>query len=49
MILDTNALSALADKDASLIERLKEARRLAITSVSLGEYKYGMARSRDFN
>ena len=46
MILDTNALSALAEKDTSLLNRLQEARRLAVTVVSLGEYKYGIARSR---
>lgn len=45
MILDTNALSALAQKDRDLLARLGDARRLAVTLISLGEYKYGIAHS----
>lgn len=46
MILDTNALSALAQKDPDLLARLGDARVLAVTLISLGEFKYGMAHSR---
>ena len=45
MILDTNAVSALAQKNSSLIERLRDARRLAVTFVSLGEFAYGSRNS----
>ncbi len=46
MILDTNALSALAQKDRDLLARLGDARRLVVTLISLGEFKYGIAHSR---
>lgn len=46
MILDTNALSALAEKDASLIGKLGQARRIAVTLISLGEFNFGIRRSR---
>ena len=46
MILDTNALSALAQKDRGLLARLGDARRLAVTLISLGEFRYGIAQSR---
>lgn len=46
MIVDTNALSALAGKDAAILDRLREVRRLAVPLISLGEFKYGIARSR---
>ena len=46
MILDTNALSALAQKDRSLVGKIKNARQIAVTLISLGEYQYGIARSR---
>lgn len=46
MILDTNALSALAERDAELIARLQAAPRLCITLISLGEFNFGMALSR---
>ena len=46
MILDTNALSSLARKDRDLLSALGDARRLAVTLISLGEYKYGIAQSR---
>lgn len=46
MILDTNALSALARKDRDLLARLGDVRRLAVTLISLGEYEYGIAHSR---
>lgn len=45
MILDTNALSALAQKDQDLLARLGDARRLSVTLISLGEFRYGIAHS----
>ena len=45
MILDTNAISALAVKDKLLIHALGKASRLAVTFISLGEYSYGVRRS----
>ena len=45
MILDTNAVSALAQKNRALINRLENARQLAITLISLGEFAYGIRRS----
>jgi tRNA(fMet)-specific endonuclease VapC len=46
MILDTNALSALAEKDANLIRCIQSAPRLCVTLISLGEYYYGISRSK---
>jgi len=46
MILDTNALSALAARDADLIEALRSAPRVCVTMISLGEYLFGIAQSR---
>ena len=46
MILDTNALSALAEKDSSLIEKISNAPRLYVTLVSLGEFAFGIRGSR---
>lgn len=46
MILDTNALSAMARKDRGLLAKLRDARHLAVTLISLGEYDYGIAHSR---
>ena len=47
MILDTNALSAMADGDPSLEARLEQAHSLAIPVMALGEYKYGFRQSRN--
>jgi tRNA(fMet)-specific endonuclease VapC len=46
MILDTNAISALASKDPHLIERIRTAPRLLVTLISLAEYHYGIGDSR---
>jgi tRNA(fMet)-specific endonuclease VapC len=46
MILDTNALSALAARNADLIEILRSAPRVCVTMISLGEYFFGIAQSR---
>jgi predicted nucleic acid-binding protein len=47
VILDTNGLSALADGNAELEPVLRRAAETAIPAIVLGEYKYGIRRSRD--
>lgn len=47
MILDTNALSALADGDPALKPILMQASEIAIPVIALGEYRYGILHSRD--
>lgn len=47
MILDTNALSAVADDDAAVIAILARAEQMAIPVIVLGEYRYGIAQSRN--
>lgn len=47
MILDTNALSAVADGDATLEPILRKATEVAIPVIVLGEYRYGIQQSRD--
>lgn len=46
LALDTNAVSALFDGDAALLEVLDATERLALPSVVIGEYRYGLKRSR---
>jgi predicted nucleic acid-binding protein len=46
VILDTNALSSLAEKDARLVATLRNARRVVVTMISLGEFTYGIRQSR---
>ena len=46
LILDTNAVSALAERDVGLIRRIQSAPRLCVTLISLGEYHYGISKSR---
>lgn len=46
MLLDTNALSALAAGDETLIQIIEKVPRLCVTIISLGEYSYGIAPSR---
>ena len=46
MILDTNALSAFADGDDALVALLRRHRRLVLPVIVLGEFRYGIARSR---
>ena len=46
MILDTNALSALATRDLTAINRLQSAKTIAVTIISLGEYHFGISQSR---
>jgi len=47
MILDTNALSAAADDDPALIALLSRAEQVAIPVIVLGEYRHGIAQSRN--
>ena len=47
MILDTNALSALAEGEPALEPLLRKAAQIAIPVIVLGEYRYGIAHSRD--
>ena len=46
MILDTNALSALAERDRSILDLVRPAPFLCVTLISLGEYRYGVSLSR---
>jgi len=47
VILDTNALSALAEGDPALKPVLMQASEIAIPVIALGEYRYGIRHSRD--
>lgn len=49
MILDTNAISALAERDANLILCIQSAPRICVTLISLGEYHYGISQSKRAN
>jgi tRNA(fMet)-specific endonuclease VapC len=46
LILDTNALSAIADGESSAMELVARAERLAVPVIVLGEYRLGIAQSR---
>jgi tRNA(fMet)-specific endonuclease VapC len=46
LILDTNALSAAAEEDPGVVEILAGAEDVALPFVVIGEYRYGIARSR---
>ncbi len=46
VILDTNAVSALARKDTRLIDALEPAVRLSVTLITLAELTDGLRRSR---
>ena len=46
MILDTNALSAFVDGNASVGDVLRRQARAAIPVIVLGEFRYGIAESR---
>ncbi|HEY4256419.1 MAG TPA: type II toxin-antitoxin system VapC family toxin [Candidatus Udaeobacter sp.] len=46
MILDTNALSALLDKDAALLEVIRQWRELSLPVIVLGEFRFGIGVSR---
>lgn len=47
MILDTNGLSAVVEGDPGIEPLLRKASRIAIPVVVLGEYRYGIAQSRE--
>jgi len=47
VILDTNALSAVADGDSTLEPILRNAAQIAVPVIVLGEYRYGVRQSRD--
>jgi tRNA(fMet)-specific endonuclease VapC len=47
MILDTNALSAVADGDRAMEPILRKAAEVAVPVIVLGEYRYGTQQSRD--
>jgi predicted nucleic acid-binding protein len=46
VILDTNALSALLDMDAGLLEVTAGSRELSLPVIVLGEYRFGIAISK---
>ena len=46
MILDTNALSAVADGDSKVESVLREATSVAVPVIVLGEFRYGIRQSR---
>lgn len=46
MILDSNALSALAEQDPDLIQLIQRSSRLCVTLITVGEYHYGISQSR---
>jgi tRNA(fMet)-specific endonuclease VapC len=47
MIVDTNALSAAADDDHAVVTILARAEQMAIPVIVLGEYRHGIAQSRN--
>jgi predicted nucleic acid-binding protein len=47
VILDTSALSAMADGDARLEPVLRRADEVAVPAIVLGEYQYGILHSRN--
>ena len=46
MILDTNALSAIAEGEPGATKKFARARQVAIPVIVLGEYRFGIAHSR---
>jgi predicted nucleic acid-binding protein len=46
VILDTNALSALAEGDAAIEPILRRAAQIALPVIVLGEFRYGISQSR---
>jgi tRNA(fMet)-specific endonuclease VapC len=49
VILDTNALSAIADDEPKAVERYKNADTIALAVIVLGEFRFGIAQSRKRN
>ncbi len=46
MLLDTNALSAIADGDPGAISVFRQAETIELPVIILGEYRFGIAHSR---
>ncbi len=46
MILDTNALSAVADDDPAAVRLFSNAATIELPAIVLGEYRFGIAQSR---
>jgi tRNA(fMet)-specific endonuclease VapC len=46
VILDTNAVSALADGDRRLVQTASAVARLSLPVLVIGEFRFGIARSR---
>ena len=46
MILDTDALSAAADREPAALEVVARAERLAVPVIVIGEYRLGISQSR---
>ena len=46
LIIDTNALSAAANRDLVALEVVARVARLAVPAIVLGEYRLGIAQSR---
>ena len=49
MILDTNALSALADGEAAVVAEVGRRNQIALPVIVVGEYRFGIAGSRQRN
>lgn len=49
MILDTNALSAVADNEPSAVRIFSQAATIELPVIVLGEYRFGIAHSRRRN
>ena len=49
MILDTNALSAIADNEATAARIVTQAESIELPVIVLGEYRFGIAQSRRRN
>lgn len=46
LILDTNALSAVAEAETAVMREFADAEHVAIPVIVLGEYRFGIAQSR---
>lgn len=46
MILDTNALSAAAEREPAAMQAVAQAERVAVPVIVIGEYRMGIAQSR---
>jgi tRNA(fMet)-specific endonuclease VapC len=46
VILDTNALSAVADNQSVAVRRFRDAASIELPAIVLGEYRFGIAQSR---